>query len=241
MNPLDSFKAGKLDEAIAALSNELRRNPADSKSRTFLFELLCFSGDYERAEKQLDVLAQSGSQADLGALLYRGALNATRTRRDLFQDRKFPKPTAPSESADLLRGTLNGAPFETLVDADPRIGANVEVFAAGSYMLVPFSLLSSVEIAPPRRLRDLLWIPAVIRTTPAFQDRELGETLLPALTPFSAKHASDSVRLGRETVWEETETGELCPVGQKVLLVDGEEMPILDVRKLQFAAVQSAS
>ena len=241
MNPLDSFKAGKLDEAISALGDELRRNPMDAKSRTFLFELLCFAGDYERAEKHLDVLAQGGSQSDLGALLYRGALNATNTRQDLFRDGKLPRPAAPSELAAVIGGALNGVPFESLVDADSRIGANLEVFAAGSYLLIPFSLLSSVEITPPRRLRDLLWIPAVIRTTPAFQGRELGETLLPALTPFSVKHPSDSVRLGRETVWEESESGELRPVGQKILLVDGEEIPMLEVRKLEFAAVPPAS
>ena len=127
------------------------------------------------------------------------------------------------------------------MDADPRIGPNLEVFAAGSYILIPYSLLSSVEVSPPRRLRDLLWIPAVIRTTPAFQNRDLGETLLPALTPFAAKHGSDAVRLGRETVWEEDESGEMHPVGQKILLVDGEEMPILDVRTLEFVAARAAS
>jgi type VI secretion system protein ImpE len=241
MNPMESFKAGKLEEAIAALGGELRQNPADAKSRTFLFELLCFSGEYERAEKQLDVLAWNGSQSDLGALLYRGALNATKTRQNLFRDGKLSRPAAPPESPDAPGGTLNGVPFNTLVDADPQIGANLEVFAAGSYLLIPFSLLSSVEIAPPRRLRDLLWIPAVIRTTPAFQGRELGETLLPALTPFSVTHASDSVRLGRETVWEESETGEPRPVGQKMLLVDGEEFPMLEVRKLEFADLPQAS
>jgi type VI secretion system protein ImpE len=241
MNPQDLFRAGKLDEAISALGSELRQNPADLKSRTFLFELLCFSGDYERAEKQLDVLAQGGSQSDLGALLYRGALNATKTRQDMFQDGKLPKPTAPTESPNVLTGTINGVPFESLVDADPRIGANLEVFAAGSYLFVPFSLLSSVEMVPPRRLRDLLWIPAMIRTTSTFQDRELGETLLPALTPFSSKHSSGAIRLGRETAWEEDDTGELCPVGQKILLVDGGEMPILDVRKIEFAAAPTAA
>jgi type VI secretion system protein ImpE len=241
MNPLDMFRAGKLDEAISALGSELRQNPADLKSRTFLFELLCFSGDYERAEKQLDVLAQGGSQSDLGALLYRGALNATKTRQDMFQNGKLPKPAAPTESPNAITGTINGVPFESLEDADPRIGANLEAYAAGSYLFVPFSLLSSVEIVPPRRLRDLLWIPAVIRTTSTFQDRELGETLLPALTPFSGKHSSGAIRLGRETAWEEDDTGELCPVGQKILLVDGEEMPILDVRKIEFAAAPPAA
>ncbi len=36
------------------------------------------------------------------------------------------------------------------------------------------------------------------------------------------------------TVWEETSGGGEIPVGQKMLLVDGEEVPLLEVRKLEF-------
>ena len=240
MNPQDLFKAGKLNEAVSSLSEQLRHNPEDSKSRTFLFELLCFSGDYDRAGRQLDVLAGAGPQSEMGALAYRGLLTATKTRQDIYSERN-PPASATEPPGDVVKGDLNGRPFMSLVDADPRIGSNLEVFAAGSYILIPYSLLSSVEVSPPRRLRDLLWIPAVIRTTSAFQNRDLGETLLPALTPFAAKHASDAVRLGRETVWEEGDTGELCPVGQKILLVDGEEMPILELRTLEFVAARAAS
>jgi len=57
----------------------LRDNPTDTRRRIFLFELLCFAGEYDRAEKQLDVLAQSGPEAATGALLYRAALAAERT------------------------------------------------------------------------------------------------------------------------------------------------------------------
>jgi type VI secretion system protein ImpE len=68
----------------------------------------------------------------------------------------------------------------------------------------------------------------------------LGEVLLPALTPLVSKHAQNSVRLGRETVWEEAD-GETVPAGQKLLLVDGEEIPILEVRNLLFAASSAAA
>ena len=53
MNPQELYQAGHLNEAIKALSAELRDSPTDSKRRTFLFELLCFAGEYERADKQL--------------------------------------------------------------------------------------------------------------------------------------------------------------------------------------------
>lgn len=55
------FQAGRLDDAIQALNAEVRDNPTDAKRRTFLFELLCFSGDFARAEKQLDILEAKGA------------------------------------------------------------------------------------------------------------------------------------------------------------------------------------
>jgi len=64
--------------------------------------------------------------------------------------------------------------------------------------------------------------------------RELGEVLLPVLSPFSWKHADDAVRLGRSTVWENNESGEAIPFGQKMYLADDEELPILELRTLQF-------
>src|ERR1700739_2409728 len=212
MTPQDLLKAGKLNEAIGALSEGLRRDPGNLRDRTFLFELLCFSGEYDRAEKHLDVLGQAGPQSEMGAVLYRALLNATKTRQEVYAKGTFRKPSL-TDSPTPVGGKFNGAPFDGIVDSDPRIGANLEVLAAGAYLRVRFSLISSIEMGPPRRLRDTLWIPATIRATPAFRDRELGEAYLPALTPFAAKHSSDEVRLGRQTVWEETEDGELCPIG----------------------------
>jgi type VI secretion system protein ImpE len=234
------FQAGKLDQAVQALSAELRDNPADTQRRIFLFELLCFAGDYARAEKHLDILAQGNQDAQLGALLYQGALNADRSRSELFQKREYPKPAAGSEPAQLA-GTLNGKPFESFVDADPRIGPRLEVFAAGQYLWLPLEHIASIEMEPPKRLRDLLWSPALVRTGPAFKGRELGEVLLPVLTPLAFLHPDDAVRLGRMTVWQEIEDGEAAPAGQKTFLVDDEEFPILELRRVEFASSQAAS
>ena len=129
---------------------------------------------------------------------------------------------------------MNDIAFQTFADSDPRIGTRLEVFAAGSYLWIPFEHIESVEMAAPRRLRDLLWAPATIRTGPAFNVRELGEVFVPVLSPFSSKHADETVRLGRTTVWESNESGESIPFGQKLFLVDNEEVPVLDIRSLRF-------
>ena len=238
MNAQQLFQAGKLNEAVQALGAELRDNPADTRRRTFLFELLCFAGDYQRAEKQLDVLASDGGAAEMGALLYRAALHAERIRQAIFENKNYPI-TAP-ESAVPLSGTLNGEPFQSLSDADPRLGARLEVFAAGDYLWLPMHHIASVEIQAPKRLRDLLWTPAIVRTGPAFKGKELGEVLLPVISPLSWKHADDQVRLGRSTDWQDDGDGNDVPLGQKMFALDEDEIPILDIRHLEFDAAQAA-
>jgi type VI secretion system protein ImpE len=230
MTPKALFQAGRLDEAIAALGAELRDNPDDAQRRSFLFELLCFAGAYERAEKQLDILGQGGSAAQVGALLYRGVIAAERARQKLFEGGERPA----YGDYPAVSGTLNGQPFSSIEDADPRIGPKLELFAAGNYLWIPFAQLAAVRIEPPRRLRDLLWTPARVLPGAAFRAMELGEVLLPVLTPFAFRHSDPSVRLGRLTVWQEDEEAGAIPHGQKMLLVDGEEFPLLEVRILEI-------
>ena len=234
MTARELYQAGKLDEAVLALNGELRNNPEDLKRRTFLFELLCFAGNFDRAEKQLDILSQASPDAMTGAMLYRAALHAERTRREMFEKKDFPL-TGPSLHEP--GGILNGKPFESLTDSDPRIGPRLEVYAAGQYMWIPFEHIASLEMQPPKRLRDLLWAPVVLRTGPTFHGVELGEVLVPTLSPFSFRHADDAVRLGRASVWEEQD-GDEIPFGQKTFLVDGEDYPILELRRLEFAGAE---
>lgn len=227
----DLYRQGKLDDAIAAATAKVRDHPDDNRARTFLFELLCFAGEYTRAERQLDVLADSGKDALMGTLLYHGALNAERTRQEMFEQRTYPGgPSGPGA----IHGSLNGKPFQSLRDADPRIGARLEVFAAGDYLWIPLEHVSTIEFDPPKRLRDLLWAPARLKVGPGFQGRDLGEILIPVVSPLSSQYPDDIVRLGRVTEWAKDERGEEAPYGAKVFLVDGDEVPVLEIRKLEI-------
>jgi type VI secretion system protein ImpE len=236
MSAQELFKAGKLNEAIEALGVEVRNNPTDARRRTFLFELLCFKGDYDRAEKHLNLLADVSPDARVGAILYFSALHAERLRQELFEKKDYP---VVPDSDDSRGGTLNGKPFEMLEDADPRVGPRLELFAAGAYLWIPFEHIESIEIEPPKRLRDLLWAPALVRTGPKFKDKEVGEGLLPVLAPFSWRHADDNVKLGRATEWAEID-GSSVPSGQRVISVDGEDIPLLEIRRIEFASAEPA-
>jgi type VI secretion system protein ImpE len=237
MSPQELFQAGRLSDALKALTAEVRDNPTDARRRTFLFELLCFSGDFERADKQLEVLGQGGPSSELGVLVYRSALYAERQRQDLFSRGEHPKRSETPEPA--RSGTLNGKPFTAFEDADPRLGPRLELFAAGTYLLLPLEHVASIKIEPPKRLRDLLWTSAAVSTLPTFKGAELGEVLLPVLAPSSFQHSDEAVRLGRATVWEQRDGfPEEVPFGQKMWLVDNEEIPFLELRSLEFAPAQ---
>jgi type VI secretion system protein ImpE len=93
----------------------------------------------------------------------------------------------------------------------------------------------------PKRLRDLLWVPARLRTGPAFQGQDLGEVLIPAIAAGSAQHDDSGVRLGRVTEWYRDERGNEFPLGSKVWLVDGEEMSLLEIRRLEIHSTATAS
>jgi type VI secretion system protein ImpE len=238
VTPKQLYQAGKLNEAIAALGAEVRDNPTDTQRRTFLFELLCFAGEHDRAEKHLNLLAEQSPQAKLGAVLYFSALHAERLRTDMFRKKDFPTGSTAEEEED-VKGTLNGAPFESIEDSDPRIGQRLEVFAAGAYLWIPLKHIVSIEMEAPKRVRDLLWIPTLVRTGPAFKDKELGEVLMPVLSPLSFEDADVNVKLGRLSDWRQTD-GEAVPVGMKQFLVDGEDIPILEVRKIELQTEEAS-
>src|ERR1700733_1513148 len=111
MTPQELYRAGELGQAIKALGDEVRSNPLDAKRRTFLFELLCFAGEYDRAEKHLDVLASFDAKAIPGTLLYRSAIHAERTRQEMFRTGSFPVKGEPPPDRG---GSWNGKPFQYL-------------------------------------------------------------------------------------------------------------------------------
>jgi type VI secretion system protein ImpE len=169
----------------------------------------------------------------LGTVLYLSALHAEKTRKETFAKGDYPTHAGDAGEAPVT-GTLNGKPFTTVLDADPRIGPRPECYAAGAYIWIPFKHIEEIEAQPPKRVRDLIWIPAIVRTGPSFKAMELGEVLLPVLTWDASTDEDDNVKLGRVSEWYENDKGEVCPIGQKMFLVDGEELPILELRKLVF-------
>jgi len=97
MNATELFKAGKLSEAVDAQVKEVKANPADPNRRLFLFELLAFTGDLDRARRQIEAVKYDDPDKDLALLRYARLLDSEALRRKAFQETGPVLPTTFTE------------------------------------------------------------------------------------------------------------------------------------------------
>jgi len=252
--------SNQLSAAIAELTQDVKRHPADNRLRTFLFELLCFAGEYERAERQLDVIGHQNESVGIGIEVYRQLLKADKARQRWFADGLKPtfllEPPSwiqqqleagnrlrgqqtdeakallqqAASTSSKLQGTLNGKPFADFRDSDDRLGPVLEVFLRENYVWLPFEQVKKITIPQPKHLRDLLWTPATIEAG----EGAAGDVFLPVLYVGSHSEEDDQLRLGKITDWRGLGDGLAGGAGQKTFLVDNSELSILEIREIEF-------
>ena len=69
------------------------------------------------------------------------------------------------EETSARSGTIESAAFHWIMDADPRIGAALEVVVDGQYRWLPIDHLKELRAEPPKAMRDLVWQPVTLRLT----------------------------------------------------------------------------
>lgn len=254
------FQEGKLGAAIEQQTQEVKSKPADVAGRTFLFELLCFGGVYDRAEKQLDVIAHQSKEMEVGVEIYRQVLAAERKRRAVFLSGRNPdflttppdycalhlealalqRDNHPEQARALLEraldmhpalpGAADGIPFGEFEDADPFLGPFLELIVNDRYAWLPFEQIKRIEISAPAQLRDLLWVRARLEA----RGGDLGEVFLPVLYPGSADHQDEAIRIGHRTDWLETGAGLVRGAGQRLFAIDGNDKVMLEIAEVCF-------
>lgn len=248
--------------AIEAATREVKTRPSDTAARTFLFELLLFAGEWERALKQLDVVAGQNAGSELGAQVYRNNIQAMRERERFWTgslaSHFLSKPPAgvdlhlaaitelsagrPSEAQKLLdtaapgrtplAGRMDGREFANWRDADDLLAPVLEVIISDVYTWLPFAQIKQIEFAPPRQLRDLVWCPVRVE----MRQGAIGEMFVPALYEGSSRHTNDLVKLGRLTDWQSIGEGATAAraIGLRLFMAGDEEKSIFEVRRVEF-------
>jgi type VI secretion system protein ImpE len=249
-----------LKESLSAAQVAVRASPTEAAQRTYLFQLQCVLGNWEKALAQLQSAAQFDPSAIPMAQLYREAIRCEVFREDAFAGKRKPNllgnppqwlgylcealTLAASEKYDeaaTLRetalelaptsaGHMDDTAFDWIADADSRIGPVCEVFMNGQYYWIGFDQIASIAFDAPSDLRDLVWCPATLEL------RNGGKH--PALIPtryVGSSAVSDECALSRKTAWFEKASDTWIGIGQRMFATDAGEFAQLDVRKITFA------
>jgi type VI secretion system protein ImpE len=258
----ESLKIGDPAAALLHLQEQVRAQPADPALRVFLFQLLCVSGQWERALNQLKVASDLDAGALAMAQMYGEAVRCEAIRRDVFDGKKAPMVFGEPEQwlalliesllvaargemersgelrlrafeeADTSAGEINGQPFEWVADADSRLGPVLEAVINGRYYWVPFSRLATVTIEAPEDLRDVVWMPANLQ----FENGGEMVGLIPTRYPGSETSEDGLIALARKTVWREVSPDTHHGLGQRILATDAVDVPLMELRTLVVRA-----
>lgn len=120
--------------------------------------------------------------------------------------------------------------FEWIADADSRIGPVLEAIINGRYHWVPLHRAKCIQIEEPADLRDFVWMPA------HFVWANGGDIvgLIPTRYAGSEKNDDAQIRLARRTEWLERGEGLFEGLGQRVLVTDTADLPLMDIREITF-------
>lgn len=254
--------AGQLSAAVDAATKQVKAHPGDVSARIFLFELLAAAGQFERAQKHLDVVAEKDADMREGAVSYREVLAAEQRRARLFAtgsgslDQVVPgRPDLTSELLALqaLRAGDTARAAELLAQASaglPALGGSIDGERFDEFRDADDLLANHLEVIsngrygwiPFRDIRTLeLDAPRFFRdllwvpTMVTLADGFAAKMFVPARYPGSEVHADDAVRLARATDW----SGDEAPVrgvGQRAFLAGEDLKYILETRAIVFGA-----
>jgi len=265
MDPKELIRAGRLSDARAQLVEEVKTSPANAAKRTLLFQVYSLLGEWAKAERHLDVLAQQDTSRETGVQVYKNLMQAERKRLDVFQNGMLPSflPGAPSyleiyrlaceklkgehveeavklfddvnEQIPVISGTINGKDFTGFNDTDVCLLFFLEVIAEERYIWIPFEKIREISIIEPKTLFDLIWVTAHITT---WEGLALN-CYLPVCYPESFLHQDDRIKLGRMSDWRPVGGPFARGMGQHVYQAGEDEISILDIRDVTFNPPQT--
>ena len=255
MDAKEKLAAGDVLGALGELNNAVRSDPARSDLRVFLFQLHCILGNWDKALNQLEVLRE----LDVSSLAMCEAYDSLITC-EVIRKRVFDGSTDPTilgepepwialliqalsaqsnqqaqdlrnrafEEATVVSGSVDENSFSWIADADSRLGPVLEAMIRGVYYWIPMSRVNRVAMESPEDLRDLVWAPA--QFTWSNGGEEVG--FVPVRYPGSESHDDTQIQLSRLTQWDEHYEGGYYGFGQRQLVTDGGEYPLLSISEI---------
>ena len=263
MTPIDLFQAGKLVEAIASATDAVRSKPTDVRARSLLCELLCFAGEFERADKQLDAALQTDPQTMTGVSLLKHLIRSELSRKEVFHQGRVPAFLAMPTEAQKLRlealvclraeqfedagrliseaseldtnvsGQVNGTSFSEFRDMDDILGQTLEVYTATG----KYYWIGFEQIVS-LEFTPVEHLSDMLWRAAAIETvgEVSGRVHIPALYEGSASSADQRIRIGRATEWNQVNAaGPVLGAGQREFLMNEDDVvSIMEITRLSF-------
>lgn len=254
------LREGRPDEALQALTAQVRAAPADAAARVFLFQLLAVCGQWARARTQLEAAVRLDAANAMPGAAWAALLDAEAVRLAVFAGERLPvvigEPAAwlpplleavrldargahaaaaelrerAFDAAPATPGRIDGVPFAWCADGDTRFGPCLELVLQGGYGWAPFERIAALQFEPPASLADTLWAPVLV----TWRNGGQAHGYVPVRYPHSEAHADVALRLGRASDWSTLGEDTWIGHGQRMLATDGGEHPLLELRSIEF-------
>lgn len=249
------FQQGNLEFALAAAAEQVKQSPDDEGLRILFVELLCISGEFERADSQLNALMTLKPDLGLAVATWRQVVHAAQVRADVFSLKA--KPELIEEASPSIKTAL-----DLLVALGEKDEKRVAELSDTIDTLAKDNLFS-INNEAPAILRDLddvtanifevlgtngkyFWVDfsQIVEIELQKPERVLdvlwrkanivltngteGEVYIPAVYPTLG---DDAAALGRKTEWQES-YGLYRGIGLRAWLAGDEELSINDQASL---------
>ncbi len=261
MRALELFNDGKLGEAIGAATAEVKSHPVDVSKRLILAELLCFIGEFEKADKHLETAFMQSPDLNLPTALGRQLIRAATARRKCFDDGAVPDMLAPADpivEQQLKLWALHRAgdahqvaeSMERVQGYCDRTGGAADELTFIGFRDLDDSTAACLEVltstgkyywVPWHRIESLVFEPVTRPRDLLWREAHIlvregpdAVVYVPVSYPATTVDDGDAAILGRETQWRESETGVTTGIGQRIFLIDDQEKAILDLEQIQF-------
>ena len=260
MDTSEALKQGRLDEALAATKDAVRKSPSDGKHRSVLFQLYCIQGNWEGAQTQLKLVGELDIESSLWVGVCEKLLACEADRAAVFAGKTVPtlfgKPpewvgglieafrlglegnwaaAATSqaqalEAAPATSAVLNGQEVEWLADADSRFGPLLEAYIEGKYYWIPFEHIREINLRPRTHLMDAIWAPADFE----WLNEGKASGYVPVRYQGSDKSADPQIQLARKTEWSEKAENFFVGSGHRVLAASTADLDLGEVKLVRF-------
>ena len=266
MDTSAALKEGKLDDALAAAKDAVRKAPSDTAHRSVLFQLYCMMGNWEGAQTQLKVFSELDPSTAMFAGVCEKLLACEAERRAVFAGQQEPtlfgQPsewvagmaeafrlgrdgnwTAAAasqikafEAAPAVAARINNQEVGWVADGDSRLGPLLEAFVDGKYYWVPFEYLRELNFRPRTHLMDSIWAPVDFE----WLNEGKAAGYIPVRYPGSETSVDPQIRLGRRTDWEQKEENFYLGLGHRSLVTSEADFALSEIRLIKFVQPEKA-